>query len=117
MNKYLDDYYRVSGELAKKYETNAVGDNIPKLVIASKLKNILDWSDFENIKLNDNEQERLINIIYYYIVSLEDDIGEFVATRAVMYVLLKNYNGNFADFINDCENNYFKVRDLFLLEL
>lgn len=117
MNKYLDDYYRVSKELNEKYKTNAIWDNIPKLVIASELENILDWEEFENIKLNDNEQERLINIIYHFVYYLEEDISEFTATKVVAYTLLKDYNGNFADFINDCENNYFKVRDLFLLEL
>ena len=118
MNKYLDDYYRVNGELAKKYKTNAIWDNIPKLVIASELENILeDWGDFESVKLNDNEQERLINLIYNFIVNLEEDIGEFTATKAVAYTLLEDYNGNFADFTNDCEHDYTKVHDLFVWRL
>lgn len=48
MNKYLDDYYRVSGELAKKYKDNTIWDNIPKLIIASELENILYWEEFVN---------------------------------------------------------------------
>ena len=118
MNKYLDDYYRVNGELGKKYKSNTIWDNIPKLVIASELENILeDWGDFESVKLNDNEQERLINLIYYFIVNLEEDIGEFTATKAVAYTLLEDYNGNFADFTNDCEHDYTKVHDLFVRRL
>lgn len=117
MNKYLDDYYRVSRELAKKYKSNAIWDNIPKLLIASELESILDWNEFENIKLNDNEQERLINIIYKFTINLEEDISEFNATRTIMYVLLEKYNGKFNDFINDCENKYSKTLNLFVWRL
>ena len=108
MNKYLTAFYKTTKDLAKEL-CDREWAVLSKLEISAEMESILDWNEFENIKLTDKEQEDLIEIIYDIYIDSENDLGVFVPTKAVMETLL-DY-GSYENFIKNYEENNAKVCD------
>lgn len=109
MNKYLQTYNRMR-EIAQKELNTYEYEAITKCLISNELDYLLGWNDYITLKLNDTEQEKLINIIYDFYSSLEETPTVFKVTKAVLDSVIafdsftdfeKEYNTNCIDLESD----------------
>ena len=110
MNKYLTAFNKTTKDLAKELNDSEWAV-LSKLQISAEMESILDWDEFQNVKLTDKEQEDLIEIIYDIYMNSENDLGVFVPTKAVMETLLNDYQGKFNRFNDSYQKNYSKLND------
>lgn len=108
MNKYLTAFNETTKKLAKELNESEWAV-LSKLQISAEIDNMLGWKDFENVELTDKEQEDLVKIIYD--IYIENDLGVFVPTKAVMETLLNDYQGKFDKLNDSYQKNYSKLND------
>ena len=90
-------YYKNEEELTQLY---TLLDNLEKALLEC---------------LKDDQQENLINIVYDFYMSLENDEGVFIPTRAVMFTMLEY--GDYFTFVGEYETNYSKEYDKLIWRL
>lgn len=114
MNKYLKTYKEIENLASNKLNEPSYCA-ITKCLIANECESILDWDEYNNIQLTEEQQEKLIDIIYDFAIDLEEDNGTFKPTYAVTKTLAEY--GNYFDFIGEYETNFSKIYDKFIWKL
>lgn len=114
MNKYLTKRNELEKILEKEFDESGYSV-FEKMNIAVEVENVLEWDDFKNFNITDEQQENIIDIIYDFYLSCEDNTGLFKLTKAILFTML-DY-GTYFDFIGAYETNYSKVYDKFCWKL
>lgn len=104
MNKYLKKCNELTKDLALEFKESGYAV-VSKLQIAIEVENFLEnYDEFKGLKLTQEQEEKLIDIICEFYLNLEIEEGVFKPTKAIMFTILEYKS--ILDFFKEVETNY-----------
>lgn len=107
MNKYLAKRIELAKELEKEFNKHDF-EIFTEMEIANELGNLLENEEY-NLKLTDDQQETLIEIIYDFYIETDNDISVYSSVKATLKTIIEF--GSYLEFKGKYETDYSNTYD------